>query len=1151
MAKAGPGPAPSGAKNDLRKYKKATDKEHVLMRPDTYVGATQPTEMELYVADDPAAFGAAATKETPVRIVKRSVTVSQALLKLFDEILVNARDHITRCRAEKSANKVTKIDVTIDPVNGVFTIRNNGEGIDVALHPDYQIWIPELIFANLRTSTTYEDADGNKNGQPNTIGGKNGFGAKLAFLFSDDSTIETVDSKRQKLYKQHYGKNLTTIDKPSITKATKKPYTQITVKPDLARLGGGTGFSADTVAVMTRRVYDIAAVTDKTVQVTLNGKKLGVRSLEHYASLLLGASKSDQPRFYERCNDRWEYVVALAPNQEFESISFVNGVYTRLGGSHVKQVMDQICKKVAERLSAKRKDVTIKPHQVRPHLLLLLNSVIEDPAFDSQSKETLTSPVSKFGSRATVSNKAIEKISKLGLYERALALHGIQDQAAASKSDGRKTRRITGVPKLTDAEQAGGPKSHLCTLMLVEGDSAKTGVIGGMTAKDRDFFGVFPLRGKLLNARASSTKQINDNAELTQFKKIMGLETGKVYGPEDVKRLRYGKVRIVTDQDKDGSHIKGLIANAIDFLWPSLLAIPGFLGYMNTPILKATQGSGKKKQTLTFYSERDYQTWVQTPVAKGNWEIKYYKGLGTSTGPEFRQYLADPQVVDFVRSSLDPKQTDAALDLAFNSKRTNERKAWIEAGSLAEADAAPPIYYGKMEMKQFVDGELRGFSIYDCDRSIPSVFDGFKTSIRKIIFSCFKRKLTKELKVAQLAGYVAEHSLYHHGESSLNGAIVNLAQNYTGSNNLNLLIPAGQFGSRVMGGKDAASPRYIFTHLSPLARLVFPEHDDAVLEFLQEDGIGVEPRYYVPVIPMLLVNGSHGIGTGYSSDVPCYDLGEVIRAVRARVQGQPSDGGGWVPSWRGFKGSVTIVTNPKTNKRSAVTQGLVRKLRDNVYEITELPITMCQQDLKNRLEALSEGKRGEEPVKDYKEHNTVDDIQVLVEFRPGVASEVSDVVRVLGLTDSIKLSNMHASNSEGRITKYDGPEAVLDEYIPVRRALYVKRKEHLIKTLTEMANALREQAVFVRALCDGKLVVSRRPDEEVEKNIVTLGIRRERVGELLGMSIRSQTESKVAALEAKLEETDRELAALKKATIEELWLRDLNALEAALQKGSH
>lgn len=1148
MPSAGPTASASTATSDLRKYKKATDKEHVLMRPDTYVGATQPTEMELYVADDPVAFGEAASEETPVRIVKRSVTVSQALLKLFDEILVNARDHVTRCQAEKSVNQVTKIDVTIDPVNGVFTIRNNGEGIDVALHPDYKIWIPELIFANLRTSTTYEDEDGNKNGQPNTIGGKNGFGAKLAFLFSDDSTIETLDAKRQKLYKQHYGKNLSTIDKPSITKATKKPYTQITVKPDLARLGGGAGFSADTVAVMTRRVYDIAAVTDKTVQVTLNGKKLGVRSLEHYASLLLGASKTDHPRVYERCNERWEYVVALAPNHEFESISFVNGVYTRLGGSHVKHVMDQICKRVADKLSAKRKDVTVKPNQIRPHLLVLLNSVIEDPAFDSQSKETLTSPVAKFGSRAVVSDKAIDKISKLGLYERAMALHGIQDQAAASKSDGRKTRRITGVPKLTDAEKAGGPESHKCKLLLVEGDSAKTGVIGGMTAQDRDYLGVFPLRGKLLNVRGSSAKQINDNAEIAQFKKIMGLENGRVYGPEDIKRLRYGKVLIVTDQDKDGSHIKGLIANAIDVLWPSLLAIPGFLSYMNTPILKAVKGSGKKKQTLTFYSERDYHTWVQSPVAKGNWEIKYYKGLGTSTGPEFKEYLADPQVVDFVRSSQDPKQLDAALDLAFNSKRANERKGWIEAGSLAEVEAAPPIYHGKMEMSQFVNGELRGFSIYDCDRSIPSVIDGFKTSVRKIIFSCFKRNLTKELKVAQLAGYVAEHSLYHHGEGSLNGAIINLAQDYTGSNNLNLLVPAGQFGSRVLGGKDAASPRYIFTHLSPLARLVFPEHDDAVLEFLQEDGIGVEPRHYVPVIPMLLVNGSKGIGTGYSSDVPCYDLGEVIRAVRARVQGQPSDGGGWVPSWRGFKGTVTIVTNPKTQKRNAVTQGIVRKLQENVYEITELPITMCQQDLKNKLEALSEGKRGEEPVKDYKEYNTVDDIRVLVEFRPGVASDVAAVVRVLGLTDSIKLSNMHAFNSEGRITKYDGPEAILDEYIPVRRALYVKRKEHLIRTVTEKANALHEQAIFVRALCDGKLVVSRRPDEEVEKNMVGLGIRRERVGELLGMSIRSQTESKVAALESRVEEVERELAVIKKATIEELWLRDLAALEAALAK---
>ena len=1117
-------PAPTNDA-ELRKYKKLSDRKHVLLRPDMYVGPTDRMNTEMYVFEGD-------------RILSRTVNVSPALIKVFDELLVNARDHVTRCLDNKSENQVTRIDVTIDAKSGTFTIRNNGEGIDVALHPDHKLWIPELIFANLRTSTTYED-EGKTKHAPKTIGGKNGYGAKLAFVFALESWVETVDATRRKLYKQRFGRNLETVDRPSVTRATKKPYTQVTVTPDLARLGGGgPGFSPDAVAVMTRRVYDIAAVTDKAVQVTLNGEKIAVRSLEHYANLVLGTDKTARPRAYERPSPRWEYVVAMTTNGEPGHVSFANGIYTRLGGSHVKHVLDQVCKRVAEKANTK-KSVNIKPHQVRNHLFVMVNCIVNDPSFGGQTKETLTLPVGKFGSKAVVSDKFIDKVCKTGVLARVTAVQGVLDQAAGAKTDGRKTRRITDVPKLDDAELAGGAKSHLCTLLLVEGDSAKTGVIAGMSSEDRKHLGVFPLRGKLINARTCSPKQVNDNAELTQLKRILGLESGRTYKPEDVQRLRYGKVRIVTDQDKDGSHIKGLIANAFDVLWPSLLAIPGFLSYMNTPILKARKGTGKNQETLSFYSESDYRQWLDTPQAQGNWEAKYYKGLGTSLGSEFKEYLAHPKIVQLVRSHADPLRTDPALDLAFNKKRTEERKAWL--GKPVEPART---YHGDLTTLAFTNGELRDFSIYDCERSIPNAVDGLKTCQRKVLFSAFKRKLTRELKVAQLAGYVAEHSAYHHGEQSLHGTIINMAQDYVGSNNLNLLIPAGQFGSRVQGGADSASPRYIFTHLSPLTRLIFPEQDDAVLDFMQEEGVVIEPGHYMPIVPMLLVNGCKaGIGTGYSSFVPCYSLAAVIAAVRRRLAGD-SEAVDWVPSYRGFRGTVAVTDD----KSKAKTRGVVSHVRGSVYRITELPVTMSHQTLRNKLSALAEGKRGEEVVRDYVSWSTATEANLRVEFRPGVVSSVGDVVRLLNLEDSLSLTNMHAFNARGLIVKYAGPDAVLDDFVPVRRALYVKRKDHLVGALTAQADWLHEQATFVRAVCDGKLVVARRPDAEVENDIVGLGIRQEKVNELLALSLRSLTASKVASLESKVEQVERELAAIKKATVEALWLADLDRLEQGLKQ---
>merc|ERR1712088_50520 len=176
--------------------------------------------------------------------------------------------------------------------------------------------------------------------------------------------------------------------------------------------------------------------------------------------------------------------------------------------------------------------------------------------------------------------------------------------------------------------------------------------------------------------------------------------------------------------------------------------------------------------------------------------------------------------------------------------------------------------------------ELVLFSNCDNERSIPSLVDGFKPGQRKVMFTCLKRNDKKEVKVAQLAGSVGEMSAYHHGEMSLMGTIIGLAQNFVGSNNINLLQPIGQFGTRLAGGKDSASPRYIFTQMSPLARLIFNANDEPLLNFLNEDNQRIEPYWYLPIIPMVLVNGAEGIGTGWSSKVPNYDPREIINNLK-------------------------------------------------------------------------------------------------------------------------------------------------------------------------------------------------------------------------------------------------------------------------------
>jgi len=557
------------------KYQKKTDKQHVLDNPDTYTGSMEPTNIETYVFD---------TENNKI-IMKNIDYFIEGLYKIFDEAIVNARDHWIR-QSIKVANKednqlpVTTIDITINE-EGVITICNDGNGIDIVKHPEYGLWIPEMIFAHLRTSTNYDKS------QKKIVGGKNGFGIKLVYIWSTEGSIETVDSitKGGLKYYQEFKSNLDVIESPKITKCTKKPYTKISFKPDYKRLGI-ENLNSDMLNLFKRRIYDIAAITDKSVKVKFNSQLLPVRQFSQYVDLYLGC-KTEVKRCYEEHSERWEYVLALSPSDEFQQVSFVNGIFTSKGGKHVEYILNQIIRKLSSYI-LKKKKINVKPSTIKEQIMLFIRCDIENPSFDSQTKDYLSTQSSKFGSVCNVSDKFIEKIAKMGIMEAACLLTEVKDVKAAKKNDGVKSKNIRGIHKLVDANSAGTKESNLCTLLLVEGDSAKAGVVSGLSKEDRQYYGVYPLKGKLMNIRGASLKNISNNNEINDIKKIIGLETGKEYTQEIISsKLRYGKVLFLTDQDLDGTHIKGLCINMFDSEWESLINIPNFIGFMNTPILKA------------------------------------------------------------------------------------------------------------------------------------------------------------------------------------------------------------------------------------------------------------------------------------------------------------------------------------------------------------------------------------------------------------------------------------------------------------------------------------------------------------------------------------------------------------------------------------
>jgi DNA topoisomerase-2 len=1109
-------------------YQMKTDLEHILHNGEMYIGPVAPIDAHMWVYDD--ATG---------RIVSKNIEYVPGLFKIYDEFAVNARDQILRIIHSALLDKkfVSSIKFTVME-DGTITMENDGNGIDVAKHPENGLWIPEMIFGHLRTSTNYNKDD------KKIVGGKNGFGAKLGFIYSTYGYIETVDHIRGLKYTQEFKNNLSEICPPTITKLkSQKPYTKITFKPDFARFGMPNGLTSDMCALFKKRAYDISAVSDhsvKKVQITYNGEAIPVKNFQQYIDKYIGAKDvggGTGLRVYEAPDERWEYAVALSPTHEFMAVSFVNGICTSKGGKHVDYIMGQITRKLCAYIEKKKK-VTVNQNSIKEQLLLFLRCDIENPSFDSQTKDFMSTISKDFGSSCVVSDNFVEHVAKMGVMEVACSLtEAKENHLVAKKTDGSKTKTIRGVANLIDANFSGTAKSGECVLIVCEGLSALSGIVSGLSSEDRNTIGIYPLKGKPLNVRGESVAKVAQNKEITELKKIMGLENDKEYSTiEDVhKSLRYSKIMILADQDTDGSHIKGLCINLFHSEWASLLKIPGFLSFMNTPILRAKKGA----QTLLFYNDGEYQTWKDTMgPAVSSWNIKYFKGLGTSTSAEFKEYFANKKVVDFIYTG---PESDDTIDKVFNKKRAADRKTWLEAydKNVFLDTSRPSVPY-----EAFIDREMIHFSTYDCARSIPNGVDGFKISQRKILFAAFKRKLTSEIKVAQFSGYVSEHSAYHHGEASLNGAIVNMAQNFVGSNNINMLEPNGQFGTRLHGGDDSASERYIFTQLGPLARKIFPEADDAVLTYLDDDGTMVEPEFYVPIIPLVLVNGISGIGTGFSSSIPSYDPKRIIGYLKAKLTGRTFDNK-FVPYYEGFKGTVSEMED---GGGKFLIKGVYEKVGTDKIKITELPVGTWTMPYTTFLESLmdggvdKEGKKIPPAIKDFVSMCT----EVSVDFTITMKTTADiDIEKMFKLTTTVSNTNMHLFNSDRRLTKYTRIDEIIDAFYDVRMGLYGKRKEYLVKELKSRLSKLTNKARYIQETLSGVVDLRKKTAQHVQELMVArkFDMFDGDYKYLIKMPMDSVTEENVASILADRDAAQKELDKLMATTLTQMWLTELDVLD--------
>ncbi|XP_019618193.1 PREDICTED: DNA topoisomerase 2-alpha-like isoform X4 [Branchiostoma belcheri] len=1045
-----------------RIYQKKTQLEHILLRPDTYIGSVEHLTQNMWVHDG-----------ADVGLVNRSITFVPGLYKIFDEILVNAADNKQR---DPSMNM---IKITIDPSgeNCKISIWNNGKGIPVVMHKEQKVYVPTLIFGHLLTSSNYNDEE------RKVTGGRNGYGAKLCNIFSSEFSVETASKEEGKKFKQTWKGNMGKAGEPKITDYHGSDFTCVTFKPDLPKFKMDR-LDDDTVALLRRRAYDVAGST-KGVKVLLNGEKLPVTSFRQYVDLYLKGKTDDIGNplkvVHEVVNPRWEICVAQS-DKGFQQVSFVNSIATTKGGRHVDYVVDKLTDKLIEVVKKKNKSgIQVKPFQVKNHLWVFVNCLIENPSFDSQTKENMTLQAKKFGSQCSPSDKFIKNVLSCGVVESIMNWVKFKTQTQMNKKcSGTKATRLKGIPKLDDANDAGTRYSRDCTLILTEGDSAKTLAVSGLGVVGRDKYGVFPLRGKLLNVRDATAKQIMENAEINNIIKIMGLQYKRKYESEDdMKTLRYGKIMIMTDQDQDGSHIKGLLINFIHHNWPSLLRLR-FLEEFITPIVKVS----KNKQDLSFYSLPEFEEWKSETSNWHTWKVKYYKGLGTSTSKEAKEYFADMQR-HRIPFKYNGPEDDAAVDLAFNKKKVDNRKEWLtnwmqDRKQRREMGLGEQYLYGKdtkyLTFNEFVHKELVLFSNSDNERSIPSLVDGLKPGQRKVLFTCLKRNDKREVKVAQLAGSVAEMSAYHHGEVSLMGTIINLAQNFVGSNNVNILQPIGQFGTRIHGGKDAASPRYIFTMLSTLARKLFHSFDEPMLNYQYDDNQKIEPEWYIPIIPMVLVNGAEGIGTGWSTKVPNYDVREIINNMLRMIDGK--DPLPMIPSYKNFKGDIE-----ELEENRYVVNGEVAILDNNTIEITELPIRTWTQNYKETvLEVMLHGTdKTPSMITDYKEYHTDTTVRFVVSMTEEqlMKAEAAGLHKVFKLQSNLASTNMVLFDHNGCLRTYNSVQQILQEFFDLRLEWYTKRKDWVMGMLEAEASKLNNQGRFILEKIEGTLVIENKPKREL------------------------------------------------------------------------
>lgn len=1138
-------------------YKALDQRTHVLHRPDMYIGSVKNHKTEYYGAK---------CIDGHLTITQQEDWINPGLHRIVIEVLSNAIDNVWR--SSSTPTPTTKIKVDIKRDTGEIVIWNDGLTIPIELDKETGVYNPEMLFGRLLTSSNYDDEE------ERMTSGRNGLGSKATNIFSSTFSIHTYDPFTGLSYQQTWTNNMSVKSEPKITSSkakSKSGFTEFTFIPDYARFGVET-LSDAMIALLYKHVVDTAMMT--RVQVVYNGEKVPVKTLKDYALLyhVTDEKKDDNdeennvkeetdsvtstntPSIMKKLEQLWiqtkdsECVLQMNahPRHGFHVTSFVNGIETREAGIHVDQWSEAIFRPLLDKINdgVKKGSTPLTLKDIKPYFRMFLNCTVANPAFTSQEKSKLVSPTVT----VEVLPKHITSLMKWSVTEQIKELLKSKELQALKKTE--KKRGYTRIENLDPANLAGGKQSKDCTLVLCEGLSARSFVIKGLSdgtisgKKGRDYIGCYSLRGKPLNARNANISQISGNKEICGIIQSLNLKYDVDYTDEEnFKTLAYGRVCLLSDADDDGSHITGLVLSFFHKLFPSLLQRPEpFIMSMRTPVVRLYQ---KAKELQCFYSMSDFKQYTKSHTIPKTVEQRYYKGLGTSSDQEIKASFGK-KMVHYIKDQT----TDEMMDKVFSNKNSDKRKEWLGLYDPLQDQVvigADPVQM--LPMSDFLDKELILFSISDCKRSLPSMMDGLKTSQRKILYTAFSKNLnyaSKEMKVAQFGAMTAQVTDYHHGEMNLSEAIVKMAQRFVGANNVSLLFPSGQFGTRLSNGADAASSRYIFTKLDRLTRFLFRKEDDVLLEYQYEDKEMIDPVVYVPILPMILMNGGLGIGTAFSCTVPMYNPLDLVKCVRMWLTEQTYDKDTdcefpvLVPWYNGFTGTIEQVSEHKF-----LTKGVISRKGD-VVTVTEIPVGMSIDSFKENVDDLLEQKK----IKSVKNYSN--DVKIHFEIKENKDEETELTLESLKLTSTLLTSNMVLFDEQGKIRKYKSVSEIVNQFCRVRYDYYVKRKQHMIRQVEQELVVLRNKHRFLMEVMKGSLVIQHVDEEQIYASLKKGGYQimneDETYGYLLGMHIRSFSTAKLDELTKQIGSLEHDLVKIKKTTEPQLWSQDLDEFQKEYEK---